>query len=96
MIKIYFNTLSQFINKSIHLFLIMIKSFMKNQNHLYLSKLKKTKYSLEKSLNDLEQYDLDEESIRRSQAASKMSQTTTKSFKGETGYANKKYLNADL
>ena len=37
---------------------------MKNQNHLYLSKLKKTKYSLEKSLNDLEQYDLDEESIR--------------------------------
>ena len=42
----------------------MIKKFMKNQNHLYLSKLKKTKYSLEKSLNDLEQYDLDEESIR--------------------------------
>ena len=39
---------------------------------------------------------IDEESIRRSQAASKMSQTTTKSFKGETGYANKKYLNADL
>ena len=37
---------------------------MKNQNHLYLSKLKKTKYSLEKSLNDLEQYDFDEESIR--------------------------------
>ncbi len=37
---------------------------MKNQNHLYLSKLKKTKYTLEKSLNDLEQYDLDEESIR--------------------------------
>ena len=37
---------------------------MENQNHLYLSKLKKTKYSLEKSLNDLEQYDLDEESIR--------------------------------
>ncbi len=37
---------------------------MKNQNHLYLSELKKTKYSLEKSLNDLEQYDLDEESIR--------------------------------
>ena len=37
---------------------------MKNQNHLYLSKLKKTKNSLEKSLNDLEQYDLDEESIR--------------------------------
>tara|TARA_A100000164_G_scaffold236227_1_gene209800 strand:+ start:18 stop:209 length:192 start_codon:yes stop_codon:yes gene_type:complete len=37
---------------------------MQNQNHLYLSKLKKTKDSLEKSLNDLEQYDLDEESIR--------------------------------
>ena len=37
---------------------------MKNQNHLYLSKLKKTKYTLEKTLNDLEQYDLDEESIR--------------------------------
>ena len=37
---------------------------MKNQNHLYLSKLKKTKYTLEKSLNDLEQYDFDEESIR--------------------------------
>ena len=37
---------------------------MKTQNHLYLSKLKKTKYSLEKSLNDLEQYDFDEESIR--------------------------------
>ena len=37
---------------------------MKNQNHLYLSELKKTKYRLEKSLNDLEQYDLDEESIR--------------------------------
>ena len=37
---------------------------MKNQNHLYLSKLKETKYTLEKSLNDLEQYDLDEESIR--------------------------------
>ena len=58
-----FNTLSQFINKSIHLFLIMIKKFMKNQNHLYLSKLKKTKYSLEKSLNDLEQYDLDEAAL---------------------------------
>ena len=37
---------------------------MENQNHLYLSKLKKTKYSLEKSLNNLEKYDLDEESIR--------------------------------
>ena len=37
---------------------------MKNQNHLYLSKLKKTKCSLEKSLSNLEKYDLDEESIR--------------------------------
>ena len=37
---------------------------MKNQNHLYLSKLKKTKFSLEKSLSNLEKYDLDEESIR--------------------------------
>jgi hypothetical protein len=37
---------------------------MENQNHLYLSKLKKTKFSLEKSLSNLEKYDLDEESIR--------------------------------
>lgn len=37
---------------------------MGNQNHLYLSKLKKTKFSLEKSLSNLEKYDLDEESIR--------------------------------
>jgi len=37
---------------------------MENQNHLYLSKLKKTKFSLEKSLSSLEKYDLDEESIR--------------------------------
>ena len=37
---------------------------MENKNHLYLSKLKKTKASLEKSLSNLEQYDLDEESIR--------------------------------
>ena len=37
---------------------------MENKNHLYLSKLKKTKDSLEKSLSNLEQYDLDEESLR--------------------------------
>ena len=37
---------------------------MKNKNYLYLSKLKKTKASLEKSLSNLEEYDLDEESLR--------------------------------
>ncbi|MFL2801237.1 MAG: hypothetical protein ACJ0DD_00520 [Paracoccaceae bacterium] len=37
---------------------------MENKNHLYLSKLKKTKASLEKSLSNLEEYDLDEESLR--------------------------------
>ena len=37
---------------------------MENKNYLYLSKLKKTKASLEKSLSNLEQYDLDEESLR--------------------------------
>ena len=37
---------------------------MENKNYLYLSKLKKTKDSLEKSLCNLEQYDLDEESLR--------------------------------
>ena len=37
---------------------------MENKNHLYLSKLKKTKTSLEKSLSNLEEYDLDEESLR--------------------------------
>tara|TARA_B100001094_G_C17438002_1_gene442275 strand:- start:175 stop:369 length:195 start_codon:yes stop_codon:yes gene_type:complete len=37
---------------------------MENKNYLYLSKLKKTKASLEKSLSNLEEYDLDEESLR--------------------------------
>ena len=37
---------------------------MENQNLIYLSKLKKTKASLEKSLINLEKYDQDKESLR--------------------------------